>query len=188
MTHRRFLLTACAALLGAALVQSAPLFAQQSATPPAPPADRRTAVAGTARRGPATIDEHVARMTTELGLNSDQAGKVRTLITTQQRTQDSVLARRVAAQDAERAAMHAMQTNGEKALAGILTADQKLKHDAMRARRGGTAGYGRMDRAHRGGRRGGAADHRDGRHESRRDNRGDRRGPPDADAHARHGR
>ena len=176
MTHRRFLLAACAAL-GAALAQTAPLFAQQSTPPPAPPADRR-APAGPARRGPATIDDRVARMTTELGLNADQAGKVRTLMTAQQRTQDSVLARRAAAQDAERAAMLAMHTNAEKALAGILTADQKMKHDAMRARRGGPAGYGRMDGAQRGGRRGSAADRRDGR----RDGRGDRRGPPDANA------
>jgi GH35 family endo-1,4-beta-xylanase len=102
-------------------------------------------------------------MTAELGLSAEQAAKVRTALTAQQRTADSVMARRAAAQDAERAAMLAMHTNTEKALAGILTPDQKLKHDAMRARQGGRDGM----------RRGGPA------RGARRDGRDDRRGPRD---------
>ncbi len=181
MTHRRTLAT-IGLTVAAALLHTAPLVAQQPATPPAPPTNRNAPPLGPARRGPATLDDRVARMTAELGLNAEQAAKVRTVFAAQERTQDSVLARRAAAQDAERAAMLAMHTNAEKALAGILTSDQKLKHDAARARRGGPPGFGRADGAmRRGGRRGGAAPHRNDRWDDRRGGRGDRRGPPDAD-------
>jgi hypothetical protein len=170
MTHRRFLITACAAL-GAALMHSTTLTAQQGA-PTQPPLSARRGPDGPGpRRGPPNIDERVARMTTELGLSPDQAAKVKVALTAQQRSADSILARRAAQQDAERAAMLAMHTSTEKALTGILTADQKMKHDAMRARQGGPGG----GRGHGGrGRRGAGPDRRD-----------DRRGRPDDDRRGR---
>jgi hypothetical protein len=165
MSHRRTLLIACAAL-SAGLVHSAPVQAQQ-ATPPA--AERRGP--GPDRRGPPTVDERVARMTTELGLTAEQAAKVRGVLTSEQRGMDSMFARRTAARDAERAAMLATHTSTQKALTGILTPDQKLRHDAMRARQGGPRGMRNHDRD--GGPRGGRA--------GMRGDRGDRRGPPNGD-------
>lgn len=164
MSHPRTILIGCA-VIGAALFHSAPVQAQ---TPTAPPAAERSGPAGPGRRGPPTIDERVARMSTELGLSAEQATRVRAALTAEQRSMDSVFARRTAARDAERTAMMATQTNTQKALAAILTADQKLKHDAMRARHGGPGGM-----RHRGqdGPRGGRAGMRGGRD--------DRRGPPD---------
>ena len=181
MTHRRTFYSACT-VLALALVYSAPMQAQQT-TPP-PTADRRApagpgAQGGPGRRGPVSLDERVMRMTAELGLNADQAAKVRDVLTAEQRTTDSVLARRAAAQDAERAAMTAMHTNMQKSLAGILTPDQKIKHDAMRARHGGRGG---PDHAGRGGQRGGRDRMRDARRSDRRD---DRRGAPNDDARSR---
>ena len=181
MTHRRLLSSACTAL-ALLLLHGAPMQAQQT-TPP-PTADRRApagpgAQDGPGRRGPASIDDRVTRMTAELGLNADQATKVRGALTAEQRTTDSVLARRVTAQDAERAAMAAMHANMQKSLAGILTPDQKIKHDAMRARHGGRGG---PDHAGRGGQRGGRDRVRDARRNDRRD---DRRGPPRDDARSR---
>ena len=140
MSHRRTFLLACAAL-GATMLQAAPVLAQQT-TPPAA-AERRDP--GPDRRGPPTVDERVARMTTDLGLTADQATKVRATLTAEQRGMDSALARRTAAHDVERSAMFATHTNTQKALAGILTPDQKLRHDAMRARHGGPG-----DMRHRG--------------------------------------
>jgi hypothetical protein len=175
MTHHRPFGTI--AILGAAalLLNSAPLAAQQTA-PAQPPSGATRPTNPPPRRGPATIDDRVARMTADLGLSADQAGKVRTMLTAQQRTQDSILARRAAVQDAERAAMIAMQTNGEKTLAGILTPDQKLKHDAMRARRGGPQGFGRADGNSRGGHRGDRRGRVDGRTRRPMDEHHDRRG------------
>ena len=179
MSHRRTILIACAAL-GAALVHSAPVQAQQ-ATPPAA-AERRGP--GPDRRGPPSIDERLARMTTDLGLSADQAAKVRTVLTSAQRGMDSVLARRTAARDAERAAMLATQTSTQRALTGILTSDQKLRHDAMRARQGGPRGMREHGRGN--GPRGGPAGMRNhdrdggprGRPDGMRGDRPDRRGPP----------
>ena len=76
-------------------------------------------------------------MTADLGLSAEQAAKVRTLLTAERRQADSLLADRARRQDAERAAMMSMRTSTEKSLSGILTSDQRLKHDAMRARGGG---------------------------------------------------
>ena len=166
MSHRRTLLLACATL-GATMLQATPVLAQQTTPPPS--AERRGP--GPDRRGPPTVDERVARMTTELGLTAEQATRVRATLTAEQRGNDSVLARRTAARDAERTAMFAMQTNTQKALAGILTPDQKIKHDAMRARQGGPRGMGHD---------GPAGGHGDGRGEMR-GGRGDRRGPPNGD-------
>ncbi len=178
MSHRRTLLIACAAL-GAALVHSAPGQAQQ-ATPPAA-AERRGA--GPDHRGPPSIDERLARMTTDLGLTADQAAKVRTVLTSAQRGMDSVLARRTNAHDAERAAMLATQTTTQKALTGILTSDQKLRHDAMRARVVGPRGMrehgqysgprGMRNHDRDGGPRGGP--------DGMRGDRPDRHGPPNGD-------
>ena len=90
---------------------------------------------------------------------------------------DTILARRTAARDAEHAAMVAMRTNMQKNVAAILTPEQRLKHDAMRARmeggrgRGMRGGPGMRDRRGPGARRG-----------DRDDRRGpplERRGPPD---------
>ncbi len=166
MSHRSTLLLACAAL-GATILQAAPVLAQSTTPPPA--AERRGP--GPDRRGPPSVDERVARMTTDLGLTADQASKVRAALTAEQRGMDSTLARRTAANDAERTAMLGTHSNTQKALTGILTPDQKLRHDAMRARQGGPRGM-----RHRGpaGRRG------DGRAEMRGD-RGDHRGPPNGD-------
>lgn len=175
MSHNRSILIGCA-IIGAALIHAAPVLAQQ--TPP-PAADRR----GPARRGPPTIDERVARMTTELGLSADQATRIRAVMTAEQRGMDSVLARRTAARDAERAAMMATQTNTQKAMAAVLTADQKLKHDAMRARQGGPGGM--RHRGQDGGGRGGRAGMRDGRGDRRGPSNAGRRGPPNDDAATR---
>ncbi len=175
MSHRRTLLMACATL-SAALIHSAPVQAQQT-TPPAA-AERRAP--GPDRRGPPSVDERVARMTTELGLTTDQATKVRAVLTTEQRGMDSVLARRTAARDAEQAAMLATQTSTQKALAGILTPDQKLRHDAMRARHGGP--HGMRDHGPDGGPRGGSADMRGDRSDRRGPPSGERRGPPRDDS------
>jgi hypothetical protein len=170
MTHRRILITACAAL-GAALMHGTTLSAQQGAPSQPPLGARRVPDGPVPRRGPPSVDERVARMTTELGLSPDQAAKVKAALTAQQRSADSILARRAAQQDAERAAMLAMHTSTEKALTGILTADQKMKHDAMRARQGGPGG----GRGHGGrGRPGAGPDRRD-----------DRRGRPDNDRRGR---
>lgn len=182
MSHRRTLLIACAAL-SAALFHSAPIRAQQT-TPPAA-AERRGP--GPDRRGPPSIDERLARMTTDLALTADQAAKVRTVLTSERRGMDSVLARRTNARDAERAAMLATQTSTQKALTGILTPEQRLQHDAMRAREGGPRG--RRERGRDGGPRGGprgmrnhdqGGDPRGGPNGMRGD-RSDRRGPPNGD-------
>ncbi len=174
MTNRKTLATAFA-MMAAALVQSAPVQAQQGTTPPPPAAGQRGP--GPTRRGPPSVDERVQRMTTELSLSAEQANKVKALLNAEQRGMDSVLARRVAERDAERAAMETRRTANQKALAAILTPDQKLKHDAMRARmdRGGRGGRG-----HDGPRRGfRGRDDRDGRDDGRRGPpRDDRRGPP----------
>ena len=65
MSYRRTLLMACATL-SAALIHSAPVQAQQ--TTPTPAAERRAP--GPDRRGPPSVDERLARMTTELGLTA----------------------------------------------------------------------------------------------------------------------
>ncbi len=171
MTNRTTL-AAAFALMAAALVQTAPVQAQQGTTPPPPAAGQRGP--GPARRGPPSVDERVQRMTTELGLSAEQANNVKAVLTSEQRGMDSVLARRTAARDAERAAMETRRTANEKALSAVLTPDQKLKHDAMRARmeRGGGRG-GRRDAGPGRGFRG-----RDGRDGRRGPSRDDRRGPP----------
>lgn len=170
MSHRSTLLIACAAL-GAALIDTAPLQAQQTTTPPA--TDRRSAGSGPERRGgPPGVDERVGRLTTELGLTAEQATRVRAILTAQQRGMDSVFARRTAAHDAERASLLATHTNTQKAMAAILTPDQRVRHDALRARQGGPRS-GMRHRGPDGGARGGRADRR-----GDRGDRGDRRGPP----------
>jgi hypothetical protein len=87
------------------------------------------------------VDERVQRMSSDLSLSADQATKVRTLLTAERRQADSILAKRAQSHDTERAAMMAVHTNTEKSLAGILTAEQRTQHDAMRAR-GGREGRG----------------------------------------------
>lgn len=190
MSHRRTFLAA-AAVFGAALLHTAPLQAQGGTTPP-PAADRRgpNAPNGAMRRGPANIDDRIARMTADLGLTADQANKIRAAMLAEQRSMDTVLARRTAARDAERAAMMATRTNTMKAVTGVLTADQKLRFDAMRARQDGGRGN-RMGRGGRGGRRGapGMRGGRDARGDrdagADRGPRGARRGPPNDDAQTR---
>lgn len=180
MSHRRTLTMVCA-VLGAALVQTMPALAQPTTPPPA--ADQRSPGAGPTRRAPPSADQRVARMTTELGLSTDQATRVRTALTAEQRGIDSALARRTAARDAERAAMTATQTTMQKALAGILTPDQKIRHDAMRARQGGHRGMRHRDSDT--GPRGGRADGRGNRGDRRGPPNGDRRGPPNGDTTTR---
>jgi hypothetical protein len=184
MSHRRTFLTAVA-VLGVALLHTAPMQAQTGTTPP-PSAERR-APNGPMRRGPATIDERITRMTADLGLSPDQASKIRSAMLAEQRSMDTVLARRTAARDAERAAVTATRTNTMKAVTGVLTADQKLRFDAMRARQEGGRGD-RMGRGGRGGRRGEAGARGGRRARTDRDVRGprtDRRGPPNDDAQTR---
>jgi Spy/CpxP family protein refolding chaperone len=167
------MLTAAGVALAAALLHVAPAHAQQSA-PPA--ADRRAPAPGD-RRGPPSIDERVQRMTADLALTTDQATRVRAALTAQQRTADSILARRTAQRDAERAAMETMRTNTQKSVSAILTPEQRTRHDAMRARMGDDRRFGRGMRD--GGFRGrGPADRARG--DRRRGVRGDDRGgPPD---------
>lgn len=167
MSHTRTILAACA-LLSAAMTFGAPASAQPGGPPPA--GDRRGPGAGppAERRGPPSVDERVARMTADLGLSAEQATKVRAALTAEQRGMDSVLAWRANAQDTERAAVMAMRTNTEKAIGAVLTPDQKLKHDAMRARRGGPGEEGRG-----------------GRDDRRGPPPGDRRGPPNDEAQPR---
>ena len=161
---------AAAIVLGFSL--AAPLTAQQGGPPPA--GARPGAGQGPRQgQGPGrmSVDARVQRMTAELGLSTEQATRLRAAFTAEQRTADSIFARRAAAMDAERTAMTAMHSNTQKAVSGILTADQKLKHDAMRGRmamRGGPDGGMR-----RGGRDG--MRRNDGR--GRNDRRGMMRGP-----------
>ncbi|MCC7052729.1 MAG: hypothetical protein IT355_05640 [Gemmatimonadaceae bacterium] len=170
MSNVRLLATA-GVVLAATLVHAAPSHAQQG---PPPAASARRAAPPADRRGPPTIDERVQRMTTDLGLTPDQATRVRGVLTAQQRTMDSILARRTAERDAERAAMEAMRTSTQKSVSAILTPEQRTKHDAMRARMEG--GGPRMR---------GARGMRDGRGMRGGDARGPRpdgdvrRGPPD---------
>ena len=143
MRHRRIFF-AGVALIAAAVALPAP--AQAQPTTPPPGMDRRGPAQGGPQRrpGPPSVDERVARMTTELGLSAEQANRLRGAFLAEQRSTDSMFARRAAARDAERAAMMATQTNMQKAIASILTPEQKLKHDAMRGRMGGAGARGRM--------------------------------------------
>jgi hypothetical protein len=147
MTSRRILALAGLMLTGS-MIATLPAFAQQG--PPPQAADRRGPPPD-GRRGPPTVDARVQRMTADLGLSAEQATKVRALLTAERRQADSLLADRARRQDAERAAMMSMRTSTEKSLSGILTSDQRLKHDAMRAR----GGEGRGGRDGRGPGRGG---------------------------------
>lgn len=147
MTSRRILALAGLMLTGS-MISTLPALAQQGAPPPA--ADRRGPPPD-GRRGPPTVDARVQRMTADLGLSAEQATRVRTLLTAERREADSLLADRARRQDAERAAMMTMRTGTEKSLSAILTSDQRLKHDAMRAR----GGEGRGGRDGRGPGRGG---------------------------------
>ncbi|MES3034794.1 MAG: hypothetical protein V4813_12420 [Gemmatimonadota bacterium] len=159
MTSRRFLATS-GLLLAATFVTALPAMAQQGPPPAGAPT---RGPGGDARRGPPTVDARVQRLTTELGLSPEQATKVRAALTAERRQADSILAARANRQDAERAAMMAVRTSTEKSVSAVLTAEQRTKHDAMRAR-GGRDGRGP-------GMRGGAR-HRDG--DDRRDRRGRR--------------
>ena len=159
MTSRRFLATT-GLFLATTLIIPAPAFAQPG--PPPAGAERRGA-GPDGRRGPPSVDERVQRMTAELALSPDQATKVRAALTAERRQADSILAARVNQQDAERAAMLAVRTNTQKSVSSVLTAEQRTKHDAMRAR-GGRDG--------RGPGRGG--DHRRPGGDDRRDRRGRR--------------
>jgi Spy/CpxP family protein refolding chaperone len=174
MPNRRSLLTACA-LLSATLFMSAPVSAQSG-----PPSQGGRGGLGPSaeRRGPPSVDERVTRMTADLGLSAEQAAKVRAALTAEQRGMDSVLARRANTQDAERLAVITMRTNTEKAISATLTPEQKLRHDAIRARRGGPDGD---HRGRRDDRRGPPPDDRGGPDRDQRDHRDDRRGPPPDD-------
>ena len=126
---------------------AAPLHAQQRGGPPqgGPPPQGPPPGAGPQRddrRGPPFIDDRIQRMTADLGLSADQAAKVRTVLTAEQRSADSVLARRVTEMDAERAAMQAMHTRTEQSIQGILTPEQRTKHLANRARMAEQGGRG----------------------------------------------
>ncbi len=156
MTSRRFLATT-GLLLATTLISAVPAFAQPG--PPPAGAERR-GMGPEGRRGPPNVDERVQRMTTELALNPEQATRVRAALTAERRQADSILALRANRQDAERAAMLAMRSSTEKSVSAVLTAEQRTKHDAMRAR-GGRDGRGP-------GRRGGNR-HQDG--DDRRDRR-----------------
>lgn len=150
MTSRSML--ALAGLMLAGTCGSAiPALAQQG--PPPQVADRRGPPVGP-RRGPPTVDARVERMTADLGLSAEQATRVRAVLTAERRQADSILAQRARQRDAERDGMLAVRTGTEKSLTGILTIDQRTKHDAMRAR-GGPEGRGGRDgrRPGRGGRR-----------------------------------
>lgn len=153
MTSTNRLLRTAATAVAMGVLFATPMLAQQTA--PTPPLSERRMMtvpdrAGPpmgARRGPPTVDDRVQRMTAELGLNADQANRLRATFLAEQRTTDSILARRAAAMDAERAAMQAMHANTQKAITGVLTADQKIRFEAMRARmadRGPMGGPGMM--------------------------------------------
>jgi Spy/CpxP family protein refolding chaperone len=136
-THR---LRLAAGLIFAGTCMSAvPALAQQGGPPPA--GDRRGPPAMDARRGPPSIDERVKRMTEDLGLSAEQATRVKAVLTSERQKADSILAQRARQQDAERDAMMAVHSSTEKALASILTPEQRTRHDAMRAR-GGPGGRG----------------------------------------------
>ena len=160
MTSRRFLATT-GLFLATTLITAVPAFAQPG--PPPAGAERRGA-GPEGRRGPPSVDGRVQRMTTELGLSPDQATKVRAALTAERRQADSILAARANRQDAERTAMMTVRSSTEKSVSSVLTAEQRTKHDAMRAR-GGRDGRGP-------GRRDGARHHDD--NDDRRDRRGRR--------------
>lgn len=176
MTSR--ILPAACAVLAATLLHVAPAAAQQGAPTTQPPLERRAAPPMGPRRGPPTVDERIQRMTTELNLTPDQAAKMRGVFAAEQKTMDSILARRTAERDAEHAAMEAMRSTMQKSVASILTPEQRVKHDAMRARMEG--GRGGMGPGMRGpGMRG--RDMRGPDDRGRGDRRDDRRGPPPDD-------
>ena len=181
MRHRRIFFAGMA-LMTAAIAMPAPSQAQPTTPPPG--MDRRGPAQGGPQRrpGPPSIDERVARMTTELGLSAEQANRLRGAFLAEERSMDSMFARRAAARDAERAAMMATQTNMQKAIASILTPEQKLKHDAVRGRMGSGGAPGRMMR--RGGRmpmmEPGHEMHRGGDHAGQPQGGPPRGGPPGA--------
>lgn len=157
MTSRRFLATT-GLFLATTLITALPAFAQQGPTTAG--AERR-GPGSVGRRGPPNVDERVQRMTTDLALSPEQATRVRAALTAERRQADSILALRANRQDAERAAMLAMRTSTEKSVSSVLTAEQRTKHDAIRARGGrdgrgpgGRAGYRRHDGDDRRDRRG----------------------------------
>ena len=164
---RNHTLTLAGTLMAIALISAAPASAQ-GVTPPAtgermgpPPGgmDHHGPMMGR-HPNPPSVDERVQRMSGELNLTTDQAARVKALLTAQQRSADSLRAVHAVQMQAEMKAMEARRAEHEKAMMAILTPEQRVKHEALM-------------KMHRG------PDGRGGPGGPRRGMRGDHRGPGD---------
>lgn len=137
MTTIRHTLVAAGVILSAAFLL--PTFATAQHGPPPRGGGRDGGRGGMRddRRGPPTVDEQVSHMTADLALTPAQVTRVRALVTAQHAMADSMHAKARASHDAERKQMDAMHDGMEKSLEGILTPEQRAKHQAsMQSRRG----------------------------------------------------
>jgi len=137
MTTIRRTLVAAGVILAAALVQPTFAAAQQG-----PPRDGGRGSMRGDRRGQPSVDQQVNRLTTNLSLTPAQVTQVRALITAQHAMTDSMQAKARASRDADRKQMDAMRENMQKSLDGLLTPEQRTKHQAMMQRRDGRKGSG----------------------------------------------
>lgn len=134
-------LTLASAVLAAVLATSA-LTAQATTPPPGgPPADAMRHH-GPMMGGPhggrgatGSVDERVLRLSGELNLTAEQTARVKALMTSEQRSADSIRAVHALQMENERKAMDARHDAHEKALLAILTPEQKAKHEALMKQR-----------------------------------------------------
>ena len=134
-------LTLASAVLAAALAASAPLQAQQTATPQGRMGHHGPMMDG--RRNAPSVDERVQRMSGELNLTPEQTNRVKALMTAEQRSADSLRAVRAVQMEAEHKAMEARHAEHEKALLAILTPEQKVKREALTKEHHGPGMHGR---------------------------------------------
>jgi Spy/CpxP family protein refolding chaperone len=137
-------LSFASAVLAAVLATNS--LSAQATTPPAegpPPAGMRHhgPMMGGPRGG--SVDERVQRMSGELNLTPEQTARVKALMTTEQRSADSIRAVRALQMETERKAMDARREAHEKALLAILTPEQKAKHEALMKQHDGRGPRGR---------------------------------------------
>ncbi len=134
-------LTLASAVLAAALAASAPLQAQQTATPQGRMGHHGPMMDG--HRNAPSVDERVQRMSGELNLTPEQTNRVKALMTAEQRSADSLRAVRAVQMEAEHKAMEARHAEHEKALLAILTPEQKVKREALTKEHHGPGMHGR---------------------------------------------
>ena len=130
-------LTLASAVLAAVLATST--LTAQAATPPQggpPPTGMRHhgAMMG-GPRGAGSVDERVQRLSGELNLTAEQTARVKALMTSEQRSADSIRAVHALQMETERKAMDARHDAHEKALLAILTPEQKAKREALMKQR-----------------------------------------------------